>query len=109
MLKECRLAMQVTDAEYDPELCMLMKAGAQDLQIAGVVLPGTVSFAETDDGMADYSTMKDPLAMRAILTYVRMHFESPADYDRLAESYALQKVQLMHAGRYTDYGDGDAE
>ena len=109
MLKECRLAMQVTDTEYDPELCLLMKAGAQDLQIAGVVLPGTVSFAETDDGMADHSTLKDPLVIRAILTYVRANFESPADYDKLAASYAIQKEQLMHASRYTDYGDGDAE
>lgn len=106
MLKECRLAMQITDPEYDPELCMLMKAGARDLEIAGVVLPGTVSFAETNNGMIDNSTLMDPLVMRAILTYVRMNFESPADYDKLADMYSTQKTHLMHASDYTDYEAG---
>ena len=109
MLKECRLAMQITDTDYDPELCLLMDAGARDLAISGVVLPGTVSFEATNAGMRDDSTLTDPLVLRAIFTYVRMNFESPADYDRLAKSYSLQKEQLMHASRYTDYGDGDAE
>jgi hypothetical protein len=108
MLQECRLAMQITDAEYDPELCMLMDAGAKDLEIAGIVLPGTVSFAATEQGMQDNSTLTDALVMRAIFTYVRMHFESPADYERLAASYDTQKVQLMHATGYTAY-PGDPE
>jgi predicted transcriptional regulator len=52
--------------------------------------------------------------MRAIFTYVRANFESPADYDRLAASYSLQREQLMHATGYTDYGEepdeaGDGE
>lgn len=105
MLNECRLAMQITDTDYDPELCMLMDAGARDLQLAGIVLPGTVSFEATNAGMRDDSTMKDPLVLRAIFTYVRMNFESPADYDRLAASYSLQREQLMHATGYTDYGE----
>ena len=107
MLDECRQALQITDREYDPELCMLMDAGARDLKIAGVVLPGTVAFAATQDGMQDDSTLDDPLVVRAILTYTRMHFESPPDYDRLAKSYELQKTQLMHAAGYTDYGAGE--
>lgn len=118
MLQECRLAMQITDTDFDPELCLLMDAGARDLAIGGVVLPGTVSFEATNKGMQDNSTLTDPLVIRAILTYVRMNFESPADYDRLAKSYSLQKEQLMHATGYTDYGeepepepegDGDGE
>jgi hypothetical protein len=108
MLQECRLALQITDTEYDPELCMLMDAGAKDLAIAGIVLPGTVSFAATEHGMQDNSTLTDALVMRAIFTYVRMHFESPADYERLAASYDTQKVQLMHATGYTAYA-GDPE
>ena len=107
MLQECRLAMQITDTDYDPELCMLMDAGARDLQLAGVVLPGTVSFAATNQGMQDNSTLTDALVMRAIFTYVRMNFGSPADYDRLAASYSLQREQLMHATGYTDYGEED--
>jgi hypothetical protein len=108
MLQECKLALRVTAAAYEPELCSLMEAGAMDLEIAGVVLPGTVSFAQTEQGMQDNSTLTDALAMRAIFTYVRMRFGSPADYDKLAEAYELQKTQLMHATGYTDYGEDDS-
>ena len=104
MLSECRLAMQITDTEFDPELCLLMSAAARDLEIAGVVLPGTVAFTSTESGMQDNSTLTDPLVMRAILTYVRANFESPKDHDALAESYSLQREQLMHADAYTNYG-----
>lgn len=110
MLEECKLALRVTAEAYEPELCSLMDAAARDLAIAGIVLPGTVSFAQTEQGIQDNSTLTDALAQRAIFTYCRAHFGSPADYDRLAESYEAQKVQLMHAAGYTDYegGDGDA-
>lgn len=107
MLSECKLAVRVTAAAYEPELCSLMDAAAKDLMIAGVVLPGTVSFAATEQGMQDNSTLTDALVQRAIFTYVRMHFGSPADYDRLAEAYDLQKCQLMHAADYTDFGEGE--
>jgi hypothetical protein len=110
MLRECRLALRVTNALYDPELCSLMDAAARDLRIAGVVLPGTVQFAASNEGMVDTSTLTDALCQRAIFTYVRMNFGSPADADRLKESYETQKVQLMHANDYTEYGeDADAE
>ena len=44
MLKECRQALRITTEAYDGELVSLMKAGAQDLRTAGVVIPGTVNF-----------------------------------------------------------------
>lgn len=121
MLKECRLAMGITTDAYDAELCDLMDAGARDLRIAGIVLPGRVSFsvvstttgtgadAVTTTYMQDDSDMEDPLVRRAIITYVRMNFKSPSDYDRLRESYETQKCQLMHADGYTDYFGGDGE
>ena len=107
MLKECKLALRVTAAQYEPELCRLMEAGAKDLEIAGVVLPGTVAFAETNDGIRDDSDLTDALCITAILTYVRAHFGSPDDYERLQASYELQKGQLMHATGYTNYGGED--
>lgn len=109
MLKECKLALRITADAYDGELCSLMDAGAKDLTIAGIELPGTVSFTVTNQGITDSSTLTDALCQRAIFTYVRMHFGSPDDYERLKESYNVQKTQLMHATGYTDYGDGDAE
>ena len=106
MLKECKLALRVTASQYEPELCRLMQAGARDLESAGVVLPGTVDFAITDNAVNDISTLEDPLCMTAIFTYTRAHFGSPADYDRLEASYQMQKTQLMHATGYTDWGGG---
>ena len=109
MLNECKLALRVTQTAYEPELCSLMAAAAKDLEIAGVVLPGTVAFTASTGGMQDTSTLTDALCMRAIFTYVRAHFGSPADYDRLAEAYELQKCQLMHAETYTDYGEAEED
>ena len=108
MLTECKLALRITAAAYEPELCRLMEAGAKDLEIAGVVLPGTVAFTAGNDGMTDESTLTDALCIRAILTYVRMHFGSPEDYERLRDSYDIQKSQLMHATGYTDFEGGDS-
>ena len=107
MLKEARAAFPVTSTAFDFEIANLLMAGANDLQIAGVVLPGSVTFDLDGDTVVDRSTLTDPLAMRAILTYAMMRFGNPPNYDKLREAYETQKVQLMHAGAYTDYGDGD--
>jgi len=109
MLNECKLALRITADAYDGELCSLMDAAAHDLAIAGVTLPGTVSFTVTQSGIQDTSTLTDSLCMRAVFTYVRMHFGSPNDYERLKESYNVQKTQLMHATGYTDFGDAESD
>ena len=104
MLTECKKALRITADAYDGELCALMDAAVRDLGIAGVIIPGTVSFSMTQSGITDGSTLTDPLVMRAVFTYVRMHFGSPADYDRLAASYDLQRRQLANATGYTNFG-----
>ena len=106
MLKEAKKALRVTAALYDSEIASLLMAGANDLEIAGVKLPGTVSFTiGTDDAVADVSTLTDPLVQRAIITYAAMRFGNPPNYDKLADAYDVQKVQLMHATGYTDFGE----
>jgi hypothetical protein len=108
MLSEAKKAMRVTAAEFDSEIMLNLMAGAMDLEMAGVVVPGVVSYTEDTNGaVTDTSTLTDPLVMRALITYARMRFGSPPDYDRLAEAYELQKVQLMHADAYTDYEGGE--
>ena len=57
--------------------------------IAGVVLPDEL----------------DALVTRAIITYCKMSFGLPEDYDRLKKSYDEQKAQLSNATGYTDWGD----
>jgi len=61
MLKECKLAMRITATVYDGELCSLMDAAAKDLTAAGVILPGTVAFSMTNQGIVDSSTLTDAL------------------------------------------------
>lgn len=110
MLNEAKKALRVTNPRYFSEIMDLCKAGARDLEIAGVIIPGRVTYTVgTDDSVTDTSSLKDPLVMRAVLTYARAHFGSPADYDRLLEAYETQKVQLMHAADYTVYGGGEGE
>ena len=107
MLKEAKKALRVTASYYDSEIASLLMAGANDLAIAGVELPGTVTFTiGTNDAVTDQSTLTDALAMRAVITYAQMRFGNPPNWQQLADSYDMQKVQLMHASAYTDYGDG---
>ena len=110
MLKEAKKALRVTHTMYDSEIASLLMAGANDLAIAGVDLPGTVTFTSgTNDTVTDGSTLTDPLAMRAVITYAAARFGNPANYQQLKDSYDEQKIQLMHAAAYTDYGDGDSD
>ena len=108
MLKEAKKALRVTIDNFDTEIASLLMAGANDLAIAGVQLPGTVSFTiGTNDAVTDVSTLTDALAMRAVITYAAMRFGNPPNYQQLADAYDTQKVQLMHADGYTDYGSED--
>ena len=109
MLKEAKLALRVTHTIYDAEIANLLMAGANDLQIAGVVLPGTVTFTVNNDTITDTSTLTDPLAMRAIITYAAMRFGNPPNYDKLREAYDTQKGQLMHATGYTNWLNGEED
>lgn len=93
MLESVKLALRVTTAAYDDELESLIEAAKLDLGIAGILLLGEI----------------DALAKRAIITYCKMNFGSPDDYERLKRSYDEQKAQMMMATGYTDWGDIGAE
>lgn len=88
LIDTCKMAMRVTTSAYDTEIQEYINSAMLDLGIAGVEVPQTT----------------DALLNKAILTYVRMSFGSPSDYDRLKESYDEQKAQLMNATGYTDWG-----
>ena len=115
MLRETMLAMRLTDAEYEPDICRLLKAAEMDLKIAGVVIKGECIFVitETTDAITgkvtctvtDNSTITDDLVKTAMITYCRKEFGSPADKDKLDKSYDLQRRQLANATGYTDFGD----
>lgn len=90
MLDDVKLALRLTTQAYDAELNGLINAGLADLGVAGV----------TEDDTTD------PLINRAVITYCKVHFGSPADYERLKAAYDEQKAQLVTCTGYTDWGDG---
>ena len=87
MLEQVKLALRISTTAYDSELTYLIEAARLDLGIAGVVLPDEL----------------DALVQRAIITYCKMSFGLPEDYDRLKRSYDEQKAQLSTATGYTDW------
>ena len=89
MLEKVKLALRISTNAYDSELNDLIEAAKLDLGVAGVVVPQTV----------------DALVTKAIITYCKMSFGLPEDYDRLKKSYDEQKAQLSTATGYTDWGD----
>ena len=114
MLKEAMLALRVTDMEYAPEICGLLKSAETDLKMAGVQPGGTCVFVIAEDAetgtitVTDNTTITDDAVKTAMITYVRAHFGSPADVDKLTASYDLQRRQLANATGYTDFMEADA-
>lgn len=89
MLDQVKMALRIKTNVYDSELTYLIAAAKLDLGIAGVVLPEEL----------------DELVTRAIITYCKLSFGIPEDYDRLKMSYDEQKAQLSTATGYTDWGE----
>lgn len=85
MLEKVKLALRITTDAFDDELNDLIAAAKLDLGIAGVVVPEQF----------------DELVGLAIITYCKVHFGEPNNYDRLKASYDEQKGQLMIATGYT--------
>ena len=89
MLEMVKTALRIKTNVYDSELTYLIAAAQLDLGIAGVVLPDEM----------------DEIVKRAIITFCKMSFGLPEDYDRLKMSYDEQKAQLITATGYTNWGD----
>jgi len=87
ILSAVKMALRISTNAFDMQLQDLVEAAKLDLGIAGVVLPPTM----------------DAIVRTAIITYVRLHFGQPDDYDRLKRSYDEQKAQLSTATGYTTW------
>lgn len=87
MLDKVKMALRITTDAFDDELTDLILAARLDLGIAGVVIPETT----------------DEIVTRAIITYCKMSFGLPEDYDKLKKSYDEQKAQLSNATGYTEW------
>ena len=95
MLESCKRAMRIKTDAYDAEIEELIAAALEDLGIAGVL--------HTEEETVP------PLIRRAVVTYVRLHFGTPDDYDRLKLSYDEQKAQLQTSRSYTTYPEEETE
>ena len=91
MLELVKLALRIKTTAFDEELNQLIEAAKTDLGFGGMVLPETI----------------DQIVKQAIITYVKMNFGLPEDYDRLKKSYDEQKAQLGTASGYTVWGDSN--
>lgn len=80
MLERVKLAMRISTDAYDDEISRLIDTACADLGIVDIT-------ASSDE--------RDPILQQAIVTYCRLHFGTPEDYDRLKASYDEQKAQLM--------------
>ena len=85
MLNKVKLALRIATDDFDTEINDLILAACADLGIVGVEA---------------LSTTTDALLTRAIITYCRINFGQPEDYDRLKKSYDEQKAQLISATGY---------
>lgn len=87
MLDKVKMALRITTTAFDDEINGLIAAALSDLSIAGVSAPEN-----------------DPLVTRAVITYCRVYFGEPSDFERLKRAYDEQKAQLQMATNYTDWG-----
>lgn len=87
MLAATKLALRIKTDAFDDQLTTLLTSAMLDLGVAGVVIPEQLNV----------------LVQTACITYVRMHFGQPDDYDRLKRSYDEQKAQLATCTGFTDW------
>lgn len=73
---------------FDEDITDLVNAALLDLGLAGVT----------------NTEATDPLIIRAVETYCKLHFGEPEEADRLKASYDEQKAQLSMATGYTTWG-----
>ena len=89
MLEKVKLALRITTNAFDTELSALIESAKLDLGIAGVEIPADI----------------DSICEVAVITYCKLHFGEPDNYDRLKASYDEQKAQLSMATGYTTWTD----
>lgn len=87
MLEKVKLALRIVTDTFDEELEDLIEAAKLDLGVAGVTL----------------TTEQDALVTKAVITYCKMSFGIPEEYDRLKASYDEQKAQMSNASGYTEW------
>lgn len=89
LLGKAKLANRIKTTAFDDEILDLLNAALMDMGVAGV----------------EVSQEDDALIAQAAITYVKMNFGEPDQYDRLKRSYDEQKAQLATCTGYTEWGE----
>lgn len=89
MLNKVKTALRITTDKLDNEISDLIESACADLGI-----------------VAEIVDENDALTRQAIITYCRLHFGSPDDFDRLERSYNEQKAQLRANPKYKEQDNG---
>ena len=87
ILQAAKLALRITTTAFDGQISDLIDAALLDLETAGVT----------------YVDPNDALVRQAVITYVRMYFGEPDEWDRLKASYDEQKAQMSTRTGYTTW------
>lgn len=99
MLERVKLALLISEDDFDTELGDLIDAAAKDLGIAGV------------DALVISTDTNDALIIRAIITYCGYQFElMHGSLDRstaFKKSYDEQKAQMGMATGYTTWSSAE--
>lgn len=83
LLHKVKMALRLTTDAFDAEIFDLIYAALADLGLAGIA-----------------ADEEDALIVRAVVTYCRLHFGSPSDFDKLKAAYDEQKAQMISASGY---------
>ena len=93
LLTDAKLRLRLHINAFDDEIGDLIEAAAADLVKRNAIQESQL--------VVDM----DPLIKRAILTFVRAHFGTPEDPERLKADYDEQKATLMMTSGYTNWGN----
>ena len=87
LVEKTKMALRIKTTAFDTEIDRLIDAAFQDMNIAGVIIPDSMT----------------AIVETAAITYVAVHFGEPDEYDRLKRSYDEQKAQLSTCTGYTEF------
>ena len=90
MLNKVKSALRITTDRLDTEISDLIESAKADLGLVAEKVEDT-----------------DPLTRMAIITYCRLHFGQPDDFDKLERSYNEQKAQLRANPKYKNEVEDD--
>ena len=93
LLFKARKVLRITSFAFDDEIKDILQAGYYELTTRGVMM------------VFDEDGRLHPLIVRALMTYVRLHFGEPDNPERLRAAYENQLGQLMTTSGFTNWGE----